>query len=66
MCRLFIHEIKRVFMDRMVQLSDIDILDKYLGDALGGDVFEKEQIDQFTATPLVFTPFIYEMKQGEF
>ncbi len=37
--RLFVHEVQRVFFDRCIATSDIDIMQKYLEDAMGGDNF---------------------------
>jgi len=64
--KLFVHETYRTFMDRCVTTDDIAILTKYLLDAMGGDVFEKPEIDAAMADPCIFTPFIYEREHGEF
>lgn len=62
MVKLFIHEVKRVFMDRMVNEEDIVLLEKYLEGSLAGDNFEKSEIDAALTEPILFTPFIYEMQ----
>jgi len=53
-------------MDRMVSVSDIEILDKYLEDAYGGDCFDKSIVDATLAEPLIFQPFTHEKETGDF
>jgi dynein heavy chain len=63
---LFVHEVKRVFFDRCISTSDVDIMQKYLEDAMGGDCFQKTEVDSFMEEPLIYEPFSYEIKEGEF
>jgi hypothetical protein len=41
-------------------------MQKYLEDAMGGDCFQKTDVDSFMEEPLVYEPFTYEILEGEF
>jgi hypothetical protein len=46
----------------MVKIEDIDLMRNYFINSMGGDNFEKDHVDAALVEPLVFTPFIYEIK----
>jgi len=56
LCRLWMHEMKRVFSDRLVHIDDIAEIDKILDDSFKG--FENIEKEAVFEDPLICTSFM--------
>lgn len=61
--KLWIHELKRVFSDRLTEMGDCDELDKILDEAFKG--FEDAEKEQVFTDPLICTNFMSYAAGGE-
>jgi hypothetical protein len=61
--KLWIHELKRVFSDRLTEMGDCNELDKILDEAFKG--FEDAEKDQVFTDPLICTNFMSYAAGGE-